>query len=203
MNKKISKKDMITDIAGEYFSKYGYEATSLEAIAKECDISKPAIYYHFKDKAALYEAVLLKRLSELSKIIEQNTILENPEENLTVYIQTFGNYLIEAPCFSAIFAREIANDAKSMPESCVIELSKTLKRLASILESGKKKGIFECENPFMIQMMVVNTLTSSITTKTLRKRVFNVLGESNKAIDPNIEDVIENLSKKIIKALTC
>ncbi len=203
MNKKLSKKDMITDIAGEYFSKYGYEATSLEAIAKACDISKPAIYYHFKDKAALYEAVLLKRFSELSRIIEQNTILENPEENLTVYIQTFGNYLIEAPCFSAIFAREIANDAKSMPESCVIELSKTLKRLASILESGKKKGIFECENPFMIQMMVVNTLTSSITTKTLRKRVFNVLGESNKAIDPNIEDVIENLSKKIIKALTC
>jgi len=203
MNKKISKKEMITDIAGEYFSKYGYEATSLEAIAKECDISKPAIYYHFKDKAALYEAVLLKRFSELSRIIEQNTILENPEENLTVYIQTFGNYLIETPCFSAIFAREIANDAKSMPDSCVIELSKTLKRLASILESGKKKGIFECENPFMIQMMVVNTLTSSITTKTLRERVFNVLNESNKAIDPNIENVIENLSKKIIKALTC
>jgi AcrR family transcriptional regulator len=203
MNKKLSKKEMITDIAGEYFSKYGYEATSLEAIAKECDISKPAIYYHFKDKASLYEAVLLKRFSELSRSIEQNTILENPEENLTVYIQTFGNYLIKTPCFSAIFAREIANDAKSMPDSCVIELSKTLKRLASILESGKKKGIFECENPFMIQMMVVNTLTSSITTKTLRERVFNVLGESDKDIDPNIENVIENLSKKIIKALTC
>ncbi len=203
MNKKLSKKEMIIAIAGEYFSKYGYDATSLEAIAKVCDISKPAIYYHFKDKAALYETVLLKRFSELSKIIEQNTILENPKENLTVYIQTFGNYLIEAPCFSAIFAREIANDAKSMPDSCVIELSKTLQSLTSILESGKKKGIFECENPFMIQMMVVTTLTSYISTKMLRKRVFNVLGESDKAIDPNIEDVIENLSKKIIKALTC
>jgi len=203
MNKKTSKKEMIVAIAGENFSKYGYEATSLEAIAKECDISKPAIYYHFKDKADLYEAVLLKRFSELSRSIEQNTILENPEENLTVYIQTFGNYLIETPCFSAIFAREIANDAKSMPDSCVIELSKTLQSLTSILESGKKKGIFECENPFMIQMMVVTTLTSYISTKMLRKRVFNVLGENDKAIDPNIEDVIENLSKKIIKALTC
>ena len=203
MTKKLSTKEQIMEVAGEHFSQYGYESTSLETIAKACDISKPAIYYHFKDKAALYEAVLLRRLSELSKTIEENTKFQTPEENLIAYIRTFGDYLIKTPCFSAIFAREIANDAKSMPKSCVIELSKTLKRLTSILEEGQKRGVFECENPFMIQMMVVNTLTSFITTKSLRKRVFDVLGESNEAIDPDIEDVVENLAKKIIKALTC
>ncbi len=203
MTKKLSTKEQIMEVAGEHFSQHGYESTSLETIAKACNISKPAIYYHFKDKAALYEAVLLRRLSELSKTIKENTNFQTPEENLIAYIRTFGDYLIKIPCFSAIFAREIGNDAKSMPKSCVIELSKTLKRLTSILEEGQKRGVFECENPFMIQMMVVNTLTSFITTKSLRKRVFDVLGESNEAIDPDIEDVVENLAKKIIKALTC
>jgi len=90
-----------------------------------------------------------------------------------------------------------------MPESCVVELSKTLQRLAFVLEKGRRENIFECENPFMIQMMIVTTLTSYITTRELRKRVSVVLTESNETIDPNIEDVMENLSKKIIKALLC
>jgi AcrR family transcriptional regulator len=194
---------MIMEVAADHFSEFGYDATHLEAIAKECEISKPAIYYHFKDKAALYEAVLLKRFSALSEIIEKNTDRGNPVENLKSYIKTFGDFLIETPCFSAIFAREIANGAKSMPESCITELSKTLQILASILESGKEKEIFYCENPFMIQMMIVTTLTSYITTKELRDRVSHVLTRSNKKFDPNIEDVIENLSDKIIKALSC
>jgi AcrR family transcriptional regulator len=200
---KTSKKMMIMEVAADHFSEFGYDATHLEAIAKECEISKPAIYYHFKDKAALYETVLLKRFSALSEIIEKNTDRGNPVENLKSYIKTFGDFLIETPCFSAIFAREIANGAKSMPESCITELSKTLQILASILESGKEKEIFYCENPFMIQMMIVTTLTSYITTKELRDRVSHVLTRSNKKFDPNIEDVIENLSDKIIKALSC
>jgi AcrR family transcriptional regulator len=66
------------EAAAEHFSHYGYDATRLEAIAKVCDISKPAIYYHFKDKAALYEAVLLKRFSALAEIIEKNTDNADP-----------------------------------------------------------------------------------------------------------------------------
>lgn len=193
----------IMEVAAEHFSEHGYDATHLEAIARACGISKPAIYYHFKDKAALYEAVLLKRFAALARIIDSATHHQDPIENLKIYISTFGNYLVETPCFSAIFAREIANGAKSMPKSCVVELSRTLQRLASILESGKKEGIFHCENPFMIQMMIVTTLTSYITTEELRERVSTALSGSNKTIDPRIEDVIDNLSTKIIKALTC
>ena len=190
-------------MAADYFSRYGYDATHLEAIARACDISKPAIYYHFRDKAALYEAVLLKRFSALARIINQNTNSEDPVENLKIYINTFGSYLIDTPSFSAIFAREIADGARSMPESCIIELSKTLQCLAAILEKGKKQTLFHCENPFMIQMMIVTALTSYITTKRLRERVSTALAGSNEMIDPRVEDVIENLSTKIIKALTC
>lgn len=194
---------MILEVAAEHFSRYGYDATHLEAIARECDISKPAIYYHFRDKAALYEAILLKHFSTLARLIKANTQDEDPAQNLKNYIKTFGLFLVDTPCFSAIFAREIADGARAMPESCVVELSKTLQRLAFVLEKGRRENIFECENPFMIQMMIVTTLTSYITTRELRKRVSVVLTESNETIDPNIEDVMENLSKKIIKALLC
>ena len=203
MSEKLSKKALIMLEADAAFSQHGYEATHLEAIARACGVTKPAIYYHFKDKSALYEAVLLKRFLELSEVIIANTGSEDPVEALKAYIETFGNYMIDTPSFSAIFSREIANDAKAMPQSCIVALSRTLQRLSDILQKGKEEGVFECENPFMIQMMIVTTLSSYLTTRSLRKRVFDVLEKQDKAIDPNIENVIENLSQKIIKALTC
>lgn len=203
MLQKISTKVLIVQNAAEHFSQYGYEATHLEAVAKACGISKPAIYYHFKDKAALYEAVLVKYFSELSQAIEENTLSDDPKVRLSMYVRTFGNYLIATPSFSALFSREIANDAKSLPDSCIIELSKTLNRLLEILEEGEEKGIFHCENPFMIQMMIVTTLSAYLTTKDLRRRVSLVVTEHSGKLDPDIDDVIENLSGKIIKALSC
>lgn len=203
MKPKLSTKEQIVQTAGRHFSEYGYEGTYLESVAKECGITKPAIYYHFKDKASLYEAVLVKYFSELAQAIEKNTLQDDPRENLSMYVRTFGNYLIATPSFSAIFSREIANDAKSLPDSCIAELSKTLKRLLQILEKGEEEGIFRCENPFMIQMMIVTTLSAYLTTKDLRRRVSLVLTEHSGHLDPGVDDVIENLSGKIIKALSC
>jgi len=203
VTQKPSKKRAILRVAAEHFSRYGYDATHLEAIAKECGISKPAIYYHFKDKAALYETILFGRFSTLSRLIEESTQSEDPVENLKHYIRTFGTFLTDMPCFSAIFAREIADGARAMPESCIVELSGTLQRLAIILQQGREKKVFECENPFMIQMMIVTTLSSYITTEELRKRVSHALEGPHETIDPNIEDMMENLTQKITKALLC
>ena len=200
---KISKKEMILKHAIEHFSKYGYESTSLENIAKDCNITKPAIYYHFKDKAKLYQAVICSQFSQLVEKIEANTKNGSAEEKLNIYIVTFGEFLISHPTFNAIFAREIASGGHSLPTKCSKLLSRTLQRLMSILQQGQDDGIFEEENPFMIQMMIVTTLTSYNTTKPLRERIASLLEDKTKLPEPNFKNVIESLSKKIIKGLKC
>ena len=200
---KISKKELILKSAVEHFSKYGYESTSLENIAKECSITKPAIYYHFKDKAELYQAVICSQFSKLVGSIEENTKNGNAEEKLNIYIVTFGEFLISHPTFNAIFAREIAGGGYSLPAKCSKLLSKTLQRLMDILQQGQRDGVFEEENPFMIQMMIVTTLTSYNTTKPLREKIASLLEDKTKLPEPNFQNVIESLSKKIIKGLKC
>ena len=200
---KVSKKDFILVAAIEHFSKFGYELTTLENIAKECNITKPAIYYHFKDKSALYEAVVCSQFLELALLIEKKTKDGDAECRLGSYIHTFGNFLISNPTFSSIFAREIANGAKTLPAKCSKFLSRTLTVLMQILEDGEKEGVFERENPFMIQMMIVTPLTSYNTTKPLREKILSVLDDRTKLPEINFENVIDNLSKKIIKGLRC
>lgn len=47
---------MILQIASNLFMEYGYEAISLQQIAKECGVTKASIYYHFENKAQLFTA---------------------------------------------------------------------------------------------------------------------------------------------------
>src|SRR5437762_3285434 len=52
-----SRRDLM-DVAIDCFAKYGYQATSIDRIAKAAGMTKGALYYHFKDKEELlFEAV--------------------------------------------------------------------------------------------------------------------------------------------------
>ena len=200
---KVSKKELILYHARESFSKNGYELTTLEAIAKECNITKPAIYYHFKDKAALYKAVICPEFTGVALKIEENTQVGTPTQRLENYIKTFGEFLISNPSFSAIFAREIANGSSTMPDDCIEQLSRTIKQLISILHVGEEANVFTKEPPFLIQMMIVTTLTSYHTTKPLRGRIFESIEDDLSQVEPNFQNIIDALSQKIIKGLLC
>src|SRR6266849_4886429 len=52
-----SRRDLM-DIAIDCFARYGFQATSIDRIAKAAGVTKGALYYHFKDKEELlFEAV--------------------------------------------------------------------------------------------------------------------------------------------------
>ncbi|MDQ3405662.1 MAG: TetR/AcrR family transcriptional regulator [Actinomycetota bacterium] len=51
-----STRRALVDSAVELFTKRGYAATSLDAIAKRARVTKGALYHHFSGKQALFEA---------------------------------------------------------------------------------------------------------------------------------------------------
>jgi AcrR family transcriptional regulator len=67
-----STRKALVDSAVDLFTKQGYTATSLDAVAKKALVTKGALYHHFNGKQALFEAVLdavetetMKRLGEI------------------------------------------------------------------------------------------------------------------------------------------
>lgn len=56
-------KNDILDTAIAVFSEKGYSATSVQDVADALNISRSPIYYHFKNKTALYEQAVLRYLS--------------------------------------------------------------------------------------------------------------------------------------------
>ena len=56
----------LLEIACRLFATRGYDGTSLRDIAEEAQITKAALYYHFPNKEALYQQILIANLETLT-----------------------------------------------------------------------------------------------------------------------------------------
>ena len=61
-------RQLLLRAALKHFANSGYAATSVQDIVDEAQLSKPALYYHFKDKAALFQALVHEALERLARI---------------------------------------------------------------------------------------------------------------------------------------
>src|SRR6185369_6024306 len=57
----------LMDIAIDCFARFGYQATSIDRIAKAAGLTKGAIYYHFKDKEELLFEAVKNRVSQFER----------------------------------------------------------------------------------------------------------------------------------------
>jgi AcrR family transcriptional regulator len=81
-------KEMIMDAARDLFVQKGYQHVSMRQIAKELNYSHGALYYHFKNKAELFSALVEKHFhmlnEELEKIMLQE--MEDKEKLMQIFI---------------------------------------------------------------------------------------------------------------------
>lgn len=71
---KITTMKNLIAIARIHFSEHGYEKTSLEDIAKETNVTRGAVYHHFKTKKNLFKAVLNLVQYEVGLNVEKEAI---------------------------------------------------------------------------------------------------------------------------------
>jgi AcrR family transcriptional regulator len=55
----------------KHFANGGYAATSVQQIVSGAKVSKPALYYHFRDKAALFEALVDEAHDERFRVVQE------------------------------------------------------------------------------------------------------------------------------------
>ena len=87
--KKDLNRENILKIAQDIFSKFGYKKTTLDDIANAVRKGKSSLYYYFKSKEDLFQAVIMKEVEllarELDKVVNRNT---DPVDKLRDYLLT-------------------------------------------------------------------------------------------------------------------
>jgi AcrR family transcriptional regulator len=65
----MNTKQKILDVSLQLFMQLGFENTYMDEIAQKAGVTKPAIYYYFKDKQALFEATAAQFLNQMAQMM--------------------------------------------------------------------------------------------------------------------------------------
>lgn len=142
-NKKDQNRENILKIARTIFSKYGYKKTTLDDIANAVRKGKSSLYYYFKSKEDLFQAVIMKEVDilahELEIVINRNT---DPVDKLRDYILT------KLATFRSLanFYLAIENDVMAVGFIDEIKLryeQDEIRMIKRILIEGVRKNEFE------------------------------------------------------------
>ena len=82
---RASKKGLIMKTAKQLFAEKGYDATGMEEIASNAGVPKSLIYYHFKSKEDLLNAVITEFVDEYKDILHDSRA--EGIEKISVYME--------------------------------------------------------------------------------------------------------------------
>jgi TetR/AcrR family transcriptional regulator, regulator of cefoperazone and chloramphenicol sensitivity len=113
-------RDKILNAAGEVFAEYGFEGATIRSITERAEVNVAAVNYHFRDKAELYNRVVLDACSAQAAwrdAVANPT--DSPEERLRTLIAHFLEYMLspDRPAWKRrLMAREMANPTTALDE---------------------------------------------------------------------------------------
>jgi AcrR family transcriptional regulator len=84
----------ILETARQLFAEHGYDATSLQAIADTLGITKANVYYYFRTKAAILEAITEASQTRLGEIFDQAEEIEDRRERVEFVIDAWVDLVV-------------------------------------------------------------------------------------------------------------
>jgi len=139
------RRNYIINVAQELFLNEDYDSVSMNSIAKEVGVNKATLYNYFKNKEALFFAVLLRGVKILVKIVKEELEKEATGfEKLTLVGEAHSRFYKEYPgCLELLYASQSNKfDLDNLNSSEEFkEVTKLLKELILITSDSIQSGI--------------------------------------------------------------
>jgi AcrR family transcriptional regulator len=142
----IGTREHLIETAARLFGRRGYVGTPLEDVVREAGLSRGAVYHHFEDKRALFEAVIERALRDLVFAVEKRTVellaqtgAERPADAARLFVEELSRPAIH---------RIVAFDGPAIlgPERFGRLLGDPLQEpLERVVETGVRTGRIEPE----------------------------------------------------------
>jgi AcrR family transcriptional regulator len=136
-------RQLILRAALKRFADAGYAATSVQHIVDDAQVSKPALYYHFADKAGLFQALVHEahdqRYRILREAVETSLGIRAQLENMLAALFEYfrQNRELMRISFATMFAApgEVPEDL-----SCAEKCERNFEYVHSLIKRAQKNG---------------------------------------------------------------
>lgn len=186
-----STSERILDAAEDLFAEKGYSATSLGDVADRVGIRSPSLYNHFRNKEALYEAVLARLLRDFSAPLRELGSEPVTYERVFQWLEAIVRQHHANPNLARLLQHAALSGGPHTNE-LIEQLFRPMFQSGAKID-GKEISLFESSGLQPWAVMAFNNLVMSYVTMAPMYR--DLLGQ-----DPFSEAALEN-QLKLIKTL--
>jgi AcrR family transcriptional regulator len=150
------RQSMIVDEAIKIIHKGGYQALSIRELAKNVNISEPAIYRHFLNKEDIILGIL-NRMIDFEHLLEKELSLKKTPQSRLKHFLLFHFEFLEKnkEMTSVLFSEEIFHKSKVLADKLKIVMKRRKAILNSIINEVKSQNLLiDIENEELIKILL-------------------------------------------------
>jgi AcrR family transcriptional regulator len=148
-----TQEQRILDVAKELFTQRGFSNVAVRDICKAADVTPPTLYYYFKNKEALFDAVVRKSVSMKEFIARLSDACEKAKDPKS-QVQAFTHsYLANFPMDHlnvGLYVRHSTEELDAIGrKTLAADLARILAVLSAVIRKGIASGEFRETEPRM------------------------------------------------------
>jgi TetR/AcrR family transcriptional regulator len=160
------------------FADYGIAGARTDAIARAARVNKALLYYYFKDKDALYEAVLDHVFGGLrARVMPVLDSKLPPRQKMLEYVGTYFDYIAANPRFPRVVQAEWMRSGEGSPrmQRVAREYFRPIsEKVTEVLRLGVAAGEFQPMNPMDFLPSVVGVIIFYFSAAPLMKTLTKI-----------------------------
>lgn len=154
----------LLDVALDLFSRKGYAATSVRELVEAAGVTKPVLYYYFKNKEGLYIALIDSAIADFKKAAEQ--LLQKPGavgERIRNYCMELFDIFKERLAIARLIFSIYYGPPQGAPFYDFDAIfSGMLNDISAMLSDGVKGGEMHAEDAEDAAWLVISALNTSM-----------------------------------------
>jgi len=159
MTARFEIRDQIIETASRIFSKYGFRKTTMDEIARVMGKGKSSIYYYFKNKEEIYEAVIDRETEILRReLVRAISQADTPQEKLRRFVEVRMRIFSKLSNVYNAIRTEVVAHLASIEKFRQKYDREEIHMLQDILQEGVDKGVFRIEDTLLTATAIVTAL---------------------------------------------
>ncbi|MDY0339978.1 MAG: TetR/AcrR family transcriptional regulator [Coriobacteriia bacterium] len=139
-------KTQLFQAALQLISEQGFAGTTVDKIVEHAGVSKGTVYYHFKGKAELVEALIDSELEPLAERFAAVVLAStDPLDRVMAFVRTELEWIRDNREFAKILVTELWREDRVWRESLVMLRGRILAHIADAILDGRESGAFPAD----------------------------------------------------------
>jgi len=203
MKKTASRPDTrarLLAAAAAEFAARGFDGANVDRIARAARVNKAMIYYHFRNKAALYAEIFQGFIrAALDRIRQVADGPADPADKIRAFIRALVEEAAARPHFPPMWLREVAGGGRHLDRGTIDLVAQIPATLGRIVAEGQARGRFRPVHPLLLHFSIVGPLVLFFVSQPVRERI---MAPEVRAVPLALEDVLAEIERSTLAALT-